>query len=62
MEYTEEIKTEADKPNDFQQWLIEQGYYRENGLAWMKDKLLVSGKELYDKLEEWKKSNPSPNK
>ena len=41
--------------NDFQKWLMQQGYYRENGIsAWMKDGLIVSGKELNDKLNEWK--------
>ena len=40
--------------NDFQLWLTNQGYYRELGV-WMKDGLIVSGKVLYDKLEEYKK-------
>lgn len=41
--------------NDFQKWLMDQGYYRENGSgAWMKDGLIVSGKELNDKLNDWK--------
>lgn len=40
--------------NDFQKWLMEQGYYRENGGVWMKDGLIVSGKKLNEKLNEWK--------
>ena len=36
--------------NDFQKWLMEQGYYRGDGGAWMKDGLIVSGKELNEKL------------
>ena len=40
--------------NDFQKWLMEQGYYRGGGGAWMKDGLIVSGKELNEKLNEWK--------
>jgi len=44
--------------NDFQKWLMEQGYYRENGGgAWMKDEMIVSGKELNNKLKEWKMLN-----
>lgn len=40
--------------NDFQIWLMGQGYYRGDDLTWMKDGVIVSGKELYDKLNEWK--------
>lgn len=42
--------------NDFQLWLMEQGYYRDktSGGAWAKDGNIVSGKELNDKLNEWK--------
>jgi len=45
-------------PNDFQKWLISQGFKREHGThgAWVKDGVIVSGKLLSDKLEEWKKS------
>ncbi len=43
-------------PNDFQIWLMSQGYYRKDGdLEWMKDGVVVSGNELYHKLNEWKK-------
>lgn len=49
--------------NEFQKWLIEQGYYRENGNgAWIKDGLIVSGKELNDKLNEWKMLSVDKNK
>jgi hypothetical protein len=49
--------------NSFQKWLIEQGYYRENGDgAWMKDGLIVSGKELNNKLNEWKMLSVDKNK
>lgn len=43
--------------NDFQIWLINQGYTREHETwgAWIKDGEPISGKLLYDKLEEWKK-------
>lgn len=42
--------------NDFQKWLTEQGYYRENGVGvWMRNGIIVSGKELHDKLNEWKR-------
>ena len=35
---------------------MSQGYYRKDGnLEWMKDGVVVSGKELNDKLKEWKK-------
>jgi len=41
--------------NDFQLWLIEQGYYREKTSSgpWYKDGFLVTGIELNDKLNEW---------
>lgn len=42
--------------NDFQKWLIAQGYYRNTSTDrnWAKDGKIVSGKELSDKLNEWK--------
>ena len=41
--------------NDFQKWLISQGYSRKDGnLEWLKDGEIVSGKELSEKLNEWK--------
>lgn len=42
--------------NNFQQWLMSEGYTREHGEsgAWLKDGIVVSAKELSDKLEEWK--------
>jgi hypothetical protein len=42
--------------NNFQLWLKSQGYYRNNGLEWMKNNEVVSGKELNDKLNEFKYS------
>lgn len=47
--------------NDFQKWLIKQGYYRQNGDgAWMRAGVIVSGKELNDKMNEWIPSKTSP--
>jgi len=41
--------------NDFQEWLIAQGFSRNsNGGEWIKDSVVVSGSELYKKLEEFK--------
>lgn len=41
--------------NDFQKWLVAQGYHRQNSNgAWMKGQELVSGKELNEKLKEFK--------
>lgn len=41
--------------NNFQLWLISQGYYRENDNgAWMKDNKILSGRELFDLLNEYK--------
>jgi len=41
--------------NEFQIWLINQGYNRKDGiLEWMKGGKIVSGKELSVKLNEWK--------
>ena len=41
--------------NAFQQWLVSQGYYRKEGsLLWWKNDKIVSGKELSDKLNEYK--------
>jgi hypothetical protein len=40
---------------DFQVWLKEQGYYRQNvNGAWMLNGVFISGKELSDKLNEYK--------
>lgn len=37
---------------------MKKNYYRENGNgAWMRDGLIVSGKELSEKLNEWKLIN-----
>jgi hypothetical protein len=42
-------------PNDFQKWLISQGYNRKStSLLWMKNGELVSGKKLRQKLNEFK--------
>lgn len=45
------------KTNPFQHWLRSQGYTRKGGDkgAWMKDGNMLSGKDLVDKLDEWKK-------
>jgi hypothetical protein len=44
--------------NEFQKWLIKQGYYRsEKSLVWKKNDEIVDGAELSKKLDEWKKSN-----
>jgi hypothetical protein len=42
--------------NDFQLWMISQGYYREHQThgAWFKNGILVTGKELNEKFSEWK--------
>ncbi len=41
--------------NEFQIWLKNQGYYRStNTLGWMKNGTEVSGKELFEKLNEFK--------
>ena len=41
--------------NDFQKWLMNQGYYRKEGsLLWWKDDNIVNGAELSKKLNEWK--------
>jgi len=41
--------------NDFQIWLVNEGYYRKEGsLLWWKDDKIVNGSELYKKLNEWK--------
>ena len=41
--------------NNFQNWLISQGYSRKDGsLEWLKDGKIVSGKELSEKLSEFK--------
>ncbi len=41
--------------NDFQTWLINQGYTRQHVTwgAWIKDGIVVTGKELFDKLKEF---------
>lgn len=48
-----------DMANDFQIWLMSQGYYRNEttGGAWYKDGNIVTGKELNDKLNDWKLIN-----
>ncbi len=39
--------------NDFQKWLINQGYYRKEGsLLWLKNGEVVKGRELSKKLNE----------
>jgi hypothetical protein len=44
--------------NQFQIWLKSKGYYRKEGsLIWWKNDKIVTGKELSDKLNEWKKFN-----
>lgn len=45
--------------NDFQEWLITQGYYRnaETSWCWYKDGTIATGEELSDKLNEWKLIN-----
>lgn len=44
--------------NDFQKWLISQGYSRKDGcLEWMKDRQIVGGKELSKKLTEYQSLN-----
>lgn len=41
--------------NEFQIWLMSQGYYRKKGsLLWWKDDKIVGGAELSKKLNEWK--------
>jgi hypothetical protein len=41
--------------NEFQIWLMKQGYYRNNdSLVWWKDDKMVDGKELNRKLNQWK--------
>lgn len=41
--------------NDFQKWLMSQGYYRKKGsLLWYKDGVIVRGRDLGKKLHEWK--------
>ncbi len=43
---------------NFQNWLINKGYYRENGNAvWKKDGIEATGKELSDRLNEYKALN-----
>jgi hypothetical protein len=40
--------------NEFQIWLMNQGYYRKEGsLVWWKDDKIVDGAELRRKLNEW---------
>ena len=42
-------------PIDFQEWLIDQGYYRNAGsLIWWYNGEMVGGAELCGKLNEWK--------
>lgn len=45
--------------NSFQIWLRAQGYTRVNGISgsWLKNGEHVSGKELHDKLMEFKNLN-----
>lgn len=44
--------------NNFQSWLIDEGYYRAEGsLVWLKNEMKVSGAELSIKLNEWKALN-----
>ena len=47
---------EIEPRNEFQRWLTDQGYYRnaDTDRNWAKDGKIVSGKELSDKLNEWK--------
>lgn len=47
--------------NQFQLWLRMHGYTREDGSsgAWQKDGKTVSGKDLLDKLNEWRKEETS---
>lgn len=41
--------------NEFQKWLMSQGYYRNNSDSeWLKDDEIVNGKELLIKLNEFK--------
>jgi len=40
---------------NFRDWLIEQGYMTDESGAWMKNGFYCSGKELFKKLEEYKK-------
>jgi len=42
--------------NDFQLWIIDKGYYRnkKTGMAWAKDGVIATGKELNELLKEWK--------
>lgn len=41
--------------NDFQKWLMSQGYYRyDSDLEWLKDGEIVTGKQLLVKLNEFK--------
>ncbi len=41
--------------NIFQKWLMKQGYYRyKEDLEWLKDGNVVSGKELHQKLIEFR--------
>jgi hypothetical protein len=41
--------------NAFQTWLISQGYCRKNKSSlWIKNKEVVTGKELSNKLNEYK--------
>ena len=39
----------------FQQWLEKQGFLRDKCGAWMKDNFYCTGKQLFDKLKEFKK-------
>ena len=45
--------------NDFQIWLMSQGYSREYETwgAWLKDGELTTGEDIFYKMEEWKKLN-----
>ena len=54
----EKSSAETKSKNFFQDWLKSQGYYRENGVgAWMKDNAVVSGKEINEKLNQYKQLN-----
>jgi len=47
--------------NDFQKWLIDQDYYRDEVEIWSKDYKEVSGAEMSRLLDEFYKTKTEPS-
>jgi hypothetical protein len=63
--YGQEISANAppEAKNDFQEWMMAQGYFRADHAWFMpKNGPLATGAHLSDKLDEWKSNAPPPPK